>query len=114
MPAHREQTQCQEAESSGNGYKEDSKRGCKDRALEQAAQKAVVFPSLKVFRTHLDAFMCILIQGLASAGGMDYTNSRSPLQSCDSDPLKDPPFTFRRHQVVLILFPDGSVALARV
>ena len=51
-------------------------------------REVVDSPSLEIFKTHLETYLCSLLLGACCAGGLDSMISRGPfqpLQFCDSE-----------------------------
>ena len=62
-------------------WKHEEKSYCDgDRAVERADWEAAEPPSLQIFKTHLDTFLCNLPQGACFSRQLGSMISRSPLQ----------------------------------
>ena len=86
-----------EDETRGNGHKLEHRKFCTNmqknftvRVMEhwsRLPREVVDSPSLEIFKTHLDAYLCSLLQGACFAGGLDSMISKGPfqpLQFCDA------------------------------
>ena len=87
-----------EDRASGNGHKLEHWKFCTNmrrnfftvRVMEhwnRLSREVVHSASLEIFKTHLDAYLCSLLQGACFGRGLDSMISRGPfqpLQFCDS------------------------------